>query len=62
MECITLLDKDTPDLVQDSLTLPSLEGAVDGAVVAEFPWQVVPLAARASTVDDTIECLPLINS
>jgi hypothetical protein len=62
MEGITFLDENTPDLIQDPLALPSLEGAMNGTVVAELPWQMVPLAARARTIDDAIERLALVDS
>jgi len=62
VQCIALLDKNAPDLIQNTLPFPSLEGAVNRAVITELPGQMIPLATRASAIDDAIECLALVNS
>ena len=36
---------------EDATLYPALESAVDGAVIAQFPRQMVPLAAAAQPED-----------
>jgi hypothetical protein len=58
---VTLLDERPPDLVQNTLLFPSLKGAVNRAVVAEFPGQLIPLASRTSAIEDPVEGLALVD-
>lgn len=61
IQCITLLDESSPDFIQNTLLFPPLEGAVNRAVVAEFPGQLIPLASRTSTIDNAVQCLALVD-
>ncbi len=50
-----MVDQERPEFVEDGFVFPALEGAMHRGIVAEFFWQMVPLAAGSGTVEDPVQ-------
>jgi hypothetical protein len=61
-EVVAFLDQHGPDLLEDAVSAPPLEPAVDRAVVAELVGELVPLAAGAEAEDDPVEGGPQVDA
>jgi hypothetical protein len=61
-EVVAFLDQHGPDLLQDAVSAPSLEPAMDRAIVAELLGELVPLAAAAEAEDDPVEGRPQVDA
>jgi len=59
---LAVLHQHRPDALQDTPANPPLHSAVNAAVVAKLHRQLVPLAAAAHLIDDTVERVALPGS
>jgi hypothetical protein len=48
-------DDQTPNLIENTRTLPTLQSSMHARIITEFFGQVVPLAAGSHSVDNAIE-------
>src|SRR5579885_2949019 len=61
-EVVTLLDQHGPDPLEHAVAAPPLEPAVDRAIAAEAPGELVPLASGAESEDDPVDRPPPIDA
>lgn len=62
LKFLAVVDQERPNLVQDAFVIPAPHRSMHGGIAAESFGQVVPLAARASTIDHAIKAFPLVGS